>query len=180
MSEYFGLGIIVDAFIKLKQDPKYRNLQLHLMGGYTGDDKPFIKKMLKKAKANKILDDIIVFDNFDIDHRLKFLEGISLLSVPVPGGEAFGAYQVEALAAGVPIVQPNVGGYPEFIESTGGGIIYEPNDPEHLAAALSSLLDDPGRIRTMGKKGREVVMNRFSMKNMANNILEVYKQVVNR
>jgi glycosyltransferase involved in cell wall biosynthesis len=178
MSEYFGLGIIVDAFIKLKKDPKYVNLKLSLIGGYTGDDKPFVKKMVKNLTAEGIIDDVKIYDKFDIEHRLEFLKSLSVLSVPVPGGEAFGAYQVEALASGVPIVQPNLGGYPEFIEATGGGILYEPNDPAHLAEALSSMLDDPDRIRDMGEKGRKVVMEHYSMQNMANNILDVYKKVV--
>jgi len=178
MAEYFGLGLIVDAFIRLKKEPKYRDLKLYLMGGYTGDDRPFVKKMLTKLTKHGIIKDVTVFDSFDIKYRLEFLKALSLLSVPVPGGEAFGAYLVEALAAGVPIVQPNVGGYPEFIEATGGGILYEPNDPEHLTAALSSLLDDPERVRRMGKQGREIVLDRFSMQNMATNIFEVYKSVV--
>jgi len=180
MSEYFGLGIIVDAFIILKKNPKYSDLKLYLTGGYTGDDKPFVKKMLNNLTNAGIIADVTVFESFDLKYRLEFLKSLSLLSVPVPGGEAFGAYQVEALAAGVPIVQPNVGGYPEFVEATGGGIIYEPNDSEHLAAAISSLLDDPERVRRMGKQGRKVVMERFSMNNMANSILDVYKQVVSK
>jgi glycosyltransferase involved in cell wall biosynthesis len=178
MSEYFGLGIIVDAFISLKKDPTYADLKLSLIGGYTGDDKPFVKKMVKKLTKEDIIKNVTIYDNFDIEHRLEFLKSLSLLSVPVPGGEAFGAYQVEALASGVPIVQPNVGGYPEFIEATGGGILYEPNEPEYLARALSSMLDDPDRVRDMGEKGRKVVMERYSMQNMANNILDVYKKVV--
>ena len=179
MSEYFGLGIIVEAFIQLKQSDKYPDLNLSLMGGYTGDDKPFVKKMIKKLKKASVIDDVQIYDSFDIEHRLEFLQSLSVLSVPVPGGEAFGAYQVEALASGVPIVEPNVGGYPEFVEATGGGILYEPNDPENLAKALSTLLDNPDRIRELGKKGRKVVMEKYSMQNMANNILDVYKKVVN-
>jgi glycosyltransferase involved in cell wall biosynthesis len=135
--------------------------------------------MLKNLTKAGFINDVKIYDSFDIEHRLEFLKSLSVLSVPVPGGEAFGAYQVEAVASGVPIVQPNVGGFPEFIEATGGGIIYEPNDPEHLAKALSSMLDDPNRIREMGIQGRKVVMERFSMQTMANNILDVYKRVVN-
>jgi len=180
MSEYFGLGIICDAFILLKQDPQFQNLKLYLMGGYTADDKGFINKMQKKFSRNGILNDVTIFENFDIEHRIKFLTSLSLLSVPVPGGEAFGAYQIEALAAGVPIVQPNVGGYPEFIEATGGGILYEPNDAKHLARALSSLLLNPDRIRQLGKNGRETVLKHYSMKNMAENIIKVYKSILNK
>jgi glycosyltransferase involved in cell wall biosynthesis len=178
MSKYFGLGIIVDAFILLKKKSKYADLKLSLMGGYTGDDKPFVKKMVKKLTAEGIIGDVKIYHRFDIKYRLEFLNSLSLLSVPVPEGEAFGAYQIEALASGVPIVQPNIGGYPEFIETTGGGILYEPNEPENLAKALSSMLDNPDQIREMGKKGRKVVMERFSMENMANSILDVYKKVV--
>jgi glycosyltransferase involved in cell wall biosynthesis len=178
MSEYFGLGILVDAFIQLKDDAKYSHLKLSLMGGYTGDDRPFVKKMIKKLTKTGYIDDVKIYESFDIEHRLEFLQSLSLLSVPVPGGEAFGAYQVEAVASGVPIVQPNVGGYPEFVESTGGGILFEPNDPEHLAQAISSLLDNPDRIRELGQKGRKVVMEKYSMENMAKNILNVYKKVV--
>jgi len=177
LSEYFGLGIIVEAFIAMKKQAKYKNLKLYLMGGYTGDDKTFLKKMLKKMSRQGILRDVVIFDSFEIEERLEFLNELSVLSVPVPGGEAFGAYQVEALASGVPIVQPRVGGYPEFIEATGGGILYEPNDPQHLAQALSSLLDDPERLREMGHRGRAAVMQNYSMKNMASQIMNVYRQV---
>jgi glycosyltransferase involved in cell wall biosynthesis len=178
LSEYFGLGILVEAFLSLKKLAKYKNLKLYLMGGYTGDDKPYINKILKKISRQGILADVVIFDSFEIKERLAFLNKLSLLSVPVPGGEAFGAYQVESLASGVPIVQPRVGGYPEFIEATGGGILYEPNDPLQLAQALSSLLDDPERLREMGRTGRAAVMQNYSMKNMADQIMNVYRQVL--
>ena len=147
------------------------------MGGYTSDDKPFVQKMRKKLIKQGVFGDVKIFDSFEIEPRIDFLKSLSILSVPVPGGEAFGAYQVEALASGVPIVQPNVGGYPEFIKATGGGILYEPNDPEHLAAAISSLLKNPDRLRSLGEQGRKVVLERFSMTNMAKRILTIYKNV---
>jgi len=177
MSEYFGLGIIIDAFLKLKKENRFPDLKLSLMGGYTADDKPFVNKMKKKLKANDVEDDVIFYEDFNVKPRIKFLKSLTLLSVPVPGGEAFGAYQVEALAAGVPIVQPNIGGYPEFIKLTGGGIIYEPNTPDKLAETLSSTLGDPDRIRRLGQDGYVAVHEKFSMQEMAKNIVEIYQQV---
>jgi glycosyltransferase involved in cell wall biosynthesis len=177
MSEYFGLGIIVDAFIQLKKESRFKTVKLYLMGGYTGDDKSFVRKMLKKLTKEGIIDDVTVFDSFEREQRVEFLTSLSLLSVPVPGGEAFGAYQVEALASGVPIVQPNIGGYPEFIEATGGGVLYEPNDADQLSKALAAMLDDPQKIRKMGEQGRKVVLDQFSMQNMADKILDVYQTV---
>lgn len=178
MSEYFGLGIITDAFTILKQDDAFKYTKLHLMGGYTGDDKPFIKKVMRKLKSNKVSDDVTLFEKFGIEDRIQFLKSLSVLSVPVPEGEAFGAYMIEALAAGVPIVQPNAGGYPEFVANTGGGVIYEPNDPEHLAKALAGLLSDKDKLKNLAKNGKEKVITQYTMTSMAGKIVEIYKGIM--
>lgn len=177
MSEYFGLGILVDAFIKLKKDSRFRDLRLHLTGGYSSDDKSFVNAQIKKITQNGFAQDVQIFKDFEKDSRVHFLKSLTLLSVPVPSGEAFGAYQVEALAAGVPVVQPNVGCYPEFVEATNGGVLYEPNTSEHLAEAIASLLGDPERVRKLGDLGNRVVLERFSMDAMAKNIARIYDDV---
>lgn len=179
MSEYFGLGILVDAFIGLKKEGRFKDLRLHITGGYTGEDKHFVKELLKKITKEGFEKDVEIFKNFDKENRVQFLKSLTLLSVPVPGGEAFGAYQVEALAAGVPVVQPNVGCFPEFVETTKGGIIYDPNDSETLAKSIASLLSDPDRVRKMSEQGRKIVLERFSMGNMAGDIIKVYEKVLN-
>lgn len=177
MSEYFGLGILVDAFLELKRRSRFKDAKLHLTGGYSGDDKPFVNRQMKRISENGFAGDVKIFKDFCKDSRIGFLKSLTLLSVPVPVGEAFGAYQVEALAAGVPVVQPNVGCYPEFVETTRGGIIYEPNTGEKLASALASLLSNPDKVRRMGEQGRSVVLERFSMEQMAKNIAGIYNHV---
>ena len=178
LSEYFGLGILVDAFLKLKKDNRFRDLKLHLTGGYSGDDKPFLNGQMKKITDQGFKDDVVLFDDFCKNSRIAFLKSLTLLSVPVPSGEAFGAYQVEALAAGVPVVQPNVGCYPEFVEKTQGGLIYEPNTGDKLASAMASLLSDPDQLRKLGDQGRRAVLENYSMDHMAKNIAGIYNDVV--
>lgn len=180
LSESLGLGIVVDAFIRLRKDPQFDGMKLYLTGGYTGEDKPFIFKQLKKIAAAGLKVDVSILGNFHREMRVAFLKSLTLLSVPVIKGEAFGAYQIEALAAGVPIVQPNVGCYPEFIEATGGGIIYEPNDPEHLAEAIASLLKDPDRLRQLGRQGQKAVKEKFTMEKMAKGIEGFYRKVLEK
>jgi glycosyltransferase involved in cell wall biosynthesis len=177
MSEYFGLGILVDAFIELKKESRFKDLRLYLTGGYSSEAKPFVNRQLKKISERGFAKDVRVFKDFCKVSRIKFLKSLTMLSVPVPTGEAFGAYQVEALAAGVPIVQPNVGCYPEFIEITKGGVIYEPNTSEKLATALASLLSDQEKVRKLGEQGRRVVLEQFSMDQMAKNIEGIYNDV---
>ena len=177
MSEYFGLGILVDAFIKLKKESRFKDLKLHLTGGYSSDDKSFVNTQMNKMAQHGFEGDVHIFKDFEKESRVQFLKSLTLLSVPVPSGEAFGAYQVEALAAGVPVVQPNVGCYPEFIEATNGGVLYEPNTSDRLAEAIASLLEDTEKVRRLADQGHRVVMDRFSMEAMAKNIARIYDDI---
>jgi glycosyltransferase involved in cell wall biosynthesis len=180
MSAYFGLGILIDAFIRLKQDNRFKDLKLHITGGYADEDKPFVNESMKKINSCGCGKDVKIFKYFNKENRVKFLKSLTILSVPVPTGEAFGAYQVEALAAGVPVVQPNAGCFPEFVAATKGGIIYEPNDSENLAKAISSFLSHPERVRQSGTQGRKAVLEKFSMKNMAQDMGKAYEALLKK
>jgi glycosyltransferase involved in cell wall biosynthesis len=87
-------------------------------------------------------------------------------------------YIVEALTEGVPVVQPDAGGYREVVERTGGGIVYDPNDPAGLVSALESVLLDRDRARQFGRSGREAVLREFGIDRMAQGIARVYDAVV--
>lgn len=178
MTEALGLGALVDAFITLKQDPQLKHLKLRATGGQHGPDREFIGKLRHKLDAHGYLGDVAFLEGFDLAERRNFLRGLTVLSVPAPRGEAFGMYIIEALAEGVPVVQPRVGGYPEVIAQTGGGILFDQADPEAYVAALASLLKDPVRARTLGLEGRDKVRRDFGVKNMAEGVANVYQSLL--
>jgi glycosyltransferase involved in cell wall biosynthesis len=177
-NENLGLDILVDAFVKVKKESEFKNLQLRITGGYTADDEPFVNKIHDKIEASGFKDDVEILDNFHIEKRVDFLKSLTLLSVPVPAGEAFGEYMVEALASSVPVVQPNAGGYPEFINTTKGGVIFDPNDSETLAAEIVKLLSEPAKIRQMGTEGKKVINEKFTLANMALQTVAVYEKAL--
>jgi glycosyltransferase involved in cell wall biosynthesis len=174
MSEYFGLGLLVEAFIQVKESSPFKDLKLYMTGGYSSEDKRFVNELSRKISKHGFGNDIRIFKSFSKETRIEFLKSLTLLSVPVPTGEAFGSYLVEALAAGVPVVQPNVGCYPEFVNVTNGGVIYKPNTSDELANAIVSLLADPEKVKKLGEQGRKVVQKKFSMEQMAKNLVEIY------
>lgn len=175
LSKSMGLAVLVDAFLRLKRT--FKNLRLHLSGGMTDDDGPFLDELRKKFADEGVAGDVRIYEEFDPTKRKEFLASLSALSVPTPQGVAFGTYLIESLSTGVPVVQPRVGSYPELVEATGGGVLYEPNDADTLARVLGELLSDEPRRAELGRKGRESVVKNFALQNMADQMLGIYRRV---
>jgi glycosyltransferase involved in cell wall biosynthesis len=177
LSESCGLGIFVAAFIILKQKVKFKNLRLKAAGGFTGDDVKFIKGLKKQLAQNNVLGDCEFFTEYDEPARLEFIRGLTLLSVPSKQPEAFGLFQIEAMASRVPVVQPDVLGFSEIINLSEGGVLYSPNTPETLAAAIERLLDNPSKRNELGEKGGLAALKYFSADRMAERTLEIYRKL---
>jgi glycosyltransferase involved in cell wall biosynthesis len=80
---------------------------------------------------------------------------------------------LEALACGVPVVAPRVGGIPEQLtEET--GVLVDPGDPRSLAAAISGLLADPERRARMGAAAAADARARFSLDRQVDAYLDLY------
>ena len=123
-------------------------------------------------QTSGLLDEVEFHPNLDRAGKLEFLRALSVFSVPARYGEAFGLYVVEALAAGVPVVQPRQGAFPELIDATGGGLLCAAGDPNALADAIEELLLNPSRARALGEAGRLAVFERFSAEAMAQATLQ--------
>jgi glycosyltransferase involved in cell wall biosynthesis len=104
-----GFDIVVDAFIELKKKPGFEDVKLIATGGSTGDDAKYIKEQKHKIRENNLEDSFEIIDEFEGDTRHNFFKKVSLISVPVRIGEAFGMYLLESMASGVPVVQPALG-----------------------------------------------------------------------
>jgi glycosyltransferase involved in cell wall biosynthesis len=170
-----GLDKLVDAFMALKTRGRAPGLKLRIAGTMTESDEPYVR-MLKKRLANQGLSqDVSFHSNISLTEKIAFLESLSVFSVPATYGEAFGLYVIESLAAGVPVVQPSHAAFPELLESTGGGILYDTEDPNALTVALESLLIDPIRARELGERGRRAVQEGFSVDRMAEGVSKVFE-----
>ncbi len=178
MNEENGFEIFIDAIIKLKSKPEFRALKVRCSGGKTGDDKKFIRKQVKKLTKHGFTDDVEFVEEYREKYLNQFFKPLTLLSVPVLKGEAFGLYQIESLACGVPLVQPALGAFPEIIEATKGGITYTPNNAEVLAEAFASVLSKPEKIQEMSKSGRENVEKHFNSSVLIKKMMKVYEKVI--
>jgi len=163
-----GLDTLVDAFLQLEMP----GVRLRIAGAKTSQDERFVRLLQQRLPR-----EVEFLPNLDHAAKRDFLRGLTVLSVPANYGEAFGLYLLEAWAAGVPVVQPRHGAFPELVEKTGGGLLCNPDDPTALAAALRQLLSDPAAARQMGEAGRRAVYADFSIETMTQKIETLLLQI---
>ncbi len=173
-----GLEVLIDAFIALKKNDRLKSLRLRIAGGRSAGDLPFIEKMQSKLAIAGVQDDVDFLESFERESRLAFLRSLSVLSVPEPKPVAYGLYVLEALAMGVPVVEPAIGCFPETIELTGGGRLYEPNTAARLAEVLTPLLLDKQAARALGAEGRAGMAKAFDVEQTATAMLQTFEHVV--
>ncbi|HEY8506265.1 MAG TPA: glycosyltransferase family 4 protein, partial [Gemmataceae bacterium] len=168
-----GLHHLAEAFRILRQTPGAPPCRLRISGWLGDNNRPYLNEQIRRLKDAGLGDDVEHVPPPDHDGKVRFLAGLDVLSVPTTYREPKGLYVLEALANGVPVVQPRHGSFPELIEATGGGLLVEPENPEDLARGLHRLLTDTALRHELGRKGKEAVFRHFHAGRMAEETAEV-------
>ncbi len=173
-----GLHVLVDAFIELHKKPDMGDVQLRIAGWMGEQNREYAETEFAKLKAVG-LDDAFRYAGVVNRHeKIEFFESLSVFSVPTTYAEPKGLYVLEALAAGVPVVQPDHGAFPELLAATGGGWLTTPGDPAALAKTLCEALDDRERLSQFAAAGQAAIHERFNADVMGRKMLEVFRKHV--
>ena len=169
-----GLGVLVETFIALRKRGTVSSLRLRVAGAQTEGDVDYVNGLKAKLQAEGLETDVEFFPNVSREEKIRFLRGLSVFSVPATYGESFGLYVLEALAAGVPVVQPRHAVFPELLNETGGGVLYDADNTQSHADAIEKLLLDPASAKALGAEGRQNVYTKFGVDTMARNVAAVF------
>jgi len=171
-----GLDILVDAFIGLKKRAGFEDVTLMITGGSTAVDTKYLNNLKSLLKKNNLLDQVIFQEDFSTFGLKAFYEKVMVLSVPVRNGEAFGIYLLESMASGVPVIQPALGAFPEIIHLSGGGVVYEPNEPSALTQALSDTLSNPALLSKLSLSAIKGVETSFDIIKQSIKMVNYYEK----
>jgi glycosyltransferase involved in cell wall biosynthesis len=173
-----GLDTLVETFIKLKQNDRLKNTRLMIAGGRNRSDEELILQIQGRLSACGFAGDVEFISSFDRDSKLDFLGRLSVMSVPEKQPAAYSLYALEAMAAGLPVVEPATGVFPELSEMTGGVVLYEPNDADGLASALEQVLLDSDYGRQLGAQGRKAVYEKLNVDQTARQLIRICEGAV--
>ena len=172
-----GFDQLVSAFIKLHESNEFKDLKLIVSGGQIGDKK-FIEFQKSLLKKNQCLDKVTFLDEFNTEHRLDFLSRIDLVCVPEASPVAHGRYAIEAFAAGIPIVAPDTGVFPELLEIIPAGKTYKNNDLNSLTQTLADILRNKESRDIMSDIAKENIEKYFDLNNNAQNLIEIFSETI--
>jgi glycosyltransferase involved in cell wall biosynthesis len=175
-----GLHILLDAYRLLVERRPDSTARLRVAGYVGARDEPYLAEQKQRIAEWGLEDRIEILGEVDLEGKRELLSTADIVSVPTTYREPKGLFVLEALAHGVPVVQPAHGAFPELIESTGGGLLVEPVSPQALVEGLEQLIDNPEERVRMGMRGSNSVRERFNSDTMAQQTLEIYRQVAGR
>ncbi|MBP85126.1 MAG: hexosyltransferase [Planctomycetaceae bacterium] len=171
-----GLHVLVDAFIELKRRDTMQNVRLEIAGWLGENNRKYAEGEFDKLREAGLEDAFDYAGSIDRHAKIEFLQGLDVFSVPTTYCEPKGLFVLEALAAGVPVVQPAHGAFPELLEATGGGKLVPPNDPLALADELENSLLDPSARTELRQAGAHNVHQNHNADAMARKTLDVLRE----
>lgn len=173
-----GVHHLVEAFIHLRKDLHHPDARLHIAGAATAGDEKLIAELQQKLAAAGLADQVTWSPNISREEKADMLASLTIFSVPATYPEAFGLYTVEALASGVPLVQPDASSFQEIIATSQAGVLVPPGDPAALAAAWNDLLSRPDRLKELGENGRRTAEHSYSVAAMRDRFLALAQSLV--
>ncbi len=172
-----GLHVLAEAYRLLRQElPAAR---LEVAGYMAADCKPYLAEVQRHLADAGLANEFQYHGVIDRADKIAFLRKLDVMSLPATYDEPKGVSLLEAMACGVPLVQPRRGAFTEIVESTGGGVLVQPDDPADLAEGILKIARDRKLAEELGANGFRGVRERYSAAHMADRLLAAYESVMN-
>lgn len=172
-----GLHVLAETYIWLRRETEFSGTTLEVAGYLAPERHEYLRDIERKMKEAGIEDEFRYRGVLDRTGKIDFLQSLSVLCVPSTYDEPKGMFLLEAMAGGVPVIQPRRGAFPEIVGKTGGGILVEPDDMASLAQGILSLWKDPVLVAELGERGARGIREHYTASRMAKRALEVYASI---
>jgi glycosyltransferase involved in cell wall biosynthesis len=175
-----GLDELAQAYILLRRELGLPASRLEAAGWMGADNRPYLAKVQARLKKAGLLEEFAYRGELDRLEKVRFLARADVFSMPAPYREPKGFTILEAMAAGLPVVQPAHGAFTEMVERTGGGLLVKSDDTRALAEGIWQLFQDPPRRAAMGRRAAGEVRAKYSVTHSASRLEAVLAEVLGR
>jgi glycosyltransferase involved in cell wall biosynthesis len=172
-----GLHLLCEAYRRLRRVPDLPPSRLWAAGYIAPENRAYLENTQRKLNSWGLGGHFHYHGEVDRPGKLAFLNNLSVFSVPASYDEPKGLFLMEAMAAGIPVVEPRRGAFTEVVENTGGGLLVAPDNPDALAEGILDLWRNPARRRELGDRAYRGVREHYSAAQMAGRVLAIYQEI---
>jgi glycosyltransferase involved in cell wall biosynthesis len=169
-----GLHVLAEAYRIARQSGDLPEARLEAAGYMAPDSRPYLESIQQRLDDAGLGNEFHYRGVLERAGKIAFLRGLDMMSMPATYDEPKGVSLLEAMACGVPLVQPRRGSFTEIVERTGGGLLVQPDDPESLAGAILRLARDPNLAQDLSANAFRGVREHYTSAHMADKVLEAY------
>ncbi len=173
-----GLHVLAEAYRLARQSGELPEARLEAAGYMAADCKPYLEAIQKRLQDAGLGGEFHYRGVLERVDKIEFLRGLDVMSMPATYDEPKGVSLLEAMACGVPLVQPRRGAFTEIVERTGGGLLVQPDDPQSLADGILNIARDSALAQDLSANGFRGVREHYTAAHMADKVLESYQAVI--
>jgi glycosyltransferase involved in cell wall biosynthesis len=174
-----GLHVLAETYRDLRKDESLTSCRLEAAGYVAPEHRQYLDGIQQEMTAAGLGDEFSYRGVLNREQKIAFLQSLDVLSVPATYNEPKGIFLLEAMACGIPVVQPRRGGFTEIVERTGGGLLVEPDDVVSLARGLLRLARSPDLREQLSNNAFANVREHYSVSRMADSALLAYENLLN-
>jgi len=172
-----GLHVLAEAYVRFRRQGG-PPATLEAAGYASPAHASYLDRIREILRRSGLEKEFTYHGVVDRNGKLAFLKSLDVLSVPATYDEPKGMFLLEAMACGVPVVQPRRGAFVEIVERTNGGLLVIPDDPDALADAFNRIRQSPQLAIALGESGFRSVREQYSIQVATSRLVNVYEAVL--
>jgi len=167
-----GVHLFVESCIELLKN--YPDFTAVIVGSISPSNADFVQELTDKVAQANMSDRIIFAGEQDFSDIPSIFSALSLV-VALSENEGFGLTILEAMSSGSAVLASEAGAWPEVIREGIDGYVVPVNDLDAVKEKMALLLDDADKLVQMGIEGRNRVLEHYSVKREAKQLIDFYR-----
>ena len=169
-----GLDLLVRAFIALRK--RGADVELAIAGKVL--NRSYWVQQVRHLEEAAVSQHVRYAGELPFADKVRFLHACSAFCMPSRQPETRAVAALEAQAAGLPVIVPDTGIFPEMLEITQGGLMFPIGDSEGIAEAVEELMRDPEAAARMGQTAAEKVQAHFTPERLTRETLAAFEEAI--
>ncbi len=172
-----GLHLLAEALEIVAQEAPDCRFTLEAAGYLGPDDRSYLRDVERRFEQKHLRGRFRYAGSPDRAGKIAFLQSVDVVCLPSVFPESKGIAALEAWANNKPVIAPDAGAFPELVQDTNGGLLFEAGNAQSLARVILEAAGDRSRVTELGRQGMAAVRDRYHDRLLAERTAALYRSL---